>query len=115
MKRRTFIALLAGIPSVVVAMERGQKAPAKKGAKAVRQPAYIDQAKCTHCGKCYENCPVKAIQWKSEKGVDIYTVNAHQCISCGTCIKNCPVKAINWAATPSERNDAQNDVQKKHL
>jgi len=64
---------------------------------SAKQAARIDQEKCIHCGTCFKNCPVEAIEKTSKDDVDIYRVNPSLCISCGTCIANCPQEAIAFA------------------
>ncbi|MBI9105603.1 MAG: 4Fe-4S binding protein [Spirochaetales bacterium] len=41
--------------------------------------------KCINCGKCVENCPVKAIDPNDPKKTDKF-----RCILCNRCIKDCP-------------------------
>ena len=68
---------------------------------------HIDQKKCIKCGKCFNQCPYRAIS-KIERpcavacGVDAIesdeygraTINYNKCVSCGQCIVNCPFGAI---------------------
>jgi ferredoxin len=91
MKLRNFLGTLSALAlsSTVLA---GKKAEEKTDPK----PALIDQSKCIHCGTCFKNCPVKAIDKNKVDDTDVYTIDPKKCISCGTCIKNCPVKAISW-------------------
>ena len=68
---------------------------------------HIDQGKCIKCGKCFNQCPYRAIS-KIERpcaaacGMDAITsdsegrakINYDKCVSCGQCIVNCPFGAI---------------------
>jgi MinD superfamily P-loop ATPase len=50
----------------------------------------IDEAKCTHCGKCAEVCQYHAIAVLGQKTL----VFPHLCHGCGSCTALCPEKAI---------------------
>ena len=68
---------------------------------------HIDQEKCIKCGKCFNECPYRAVS-KIERpcavacGVDAIEtdefgrakINYDKCVSCGQCIVNCPFGAI---------------------
>lgn len=68
---------------------------------------HIDQEKCIKCGKCYNQCPYRAIS-KIERpcaaacGMDAIEtdelgraeINYDKCVSCGMCLVNCPFAAI---------------------
>ena len=68
---------------------------------------HIDQDKCIRCGKCYNQCPYRAIS-KIERpcaaacgmdaiGSDEYghaKIDYDKCVSCGQCLVNCPFGAI---------------------
>ena len=68
---------------------------------------HIDQDKCIKCGKCFNQCPYRAVS-KIERpcavacGVDAIEtdeygrakINYDKCVSCGQCIVNCPFGAI---------------------
>jgi len=68
---------------------------------------HIDQDKCIKCGKCFNQCPYRAIS-KIERpcaaacGMDAIEsdeygrakINYDKCVSCGQCIVNCPFGAI---------------------
>ena len=68
---------------------------------------HIDQDKCIRCGKCYNQCPYRAIS-KIERpcaaacGMDAIEsdelgrakINYDKCVSCGMCLVNCPFAAI---------------------
>ncbi len=48
--------------------------------------AFIDERRCTQCGKCQEACRFEAI--------DNYVVDPISCEGCGVCFHVCPEKAI---------------------
>ena len=68
---------------------------------------HIDQDKCIRCGKCYNQCPYRAIS-KIERpcaaacGMDAIgsdeegraRIDYDKCVSCGQCLVNCPFGAI---------------------
>ncbi len=68
---------------------------------------HIDQDKCIKCGKCFNQCPYRAIS-KIERpcaaacGMDAIEsdelgrakINYDKCVSCGMCLVNCPFGAI---------------------
>ena len=68
---------------------------------------HIDQDKCIRCGRCYNQCPYRAIS-KIERpcaaacGMDAIgsdedgraKINYDKCVSCGMCLVNCPFGAI---------------------
>ena len=68
---------------------------------------HIDQDKCIRCGKCYNQCPYRAIR-KIERpcaaacGMDAIgsdeegraKIDYNKCVSCGMCLVNCPFGAI---------------------
>jgi len=75
----------------------------KMGANGI---AFIDEDKCTGCGRCVEQCPQNTIA-VMEKEIDVYTACKNQdkgkpvtqvcsigCIGCGVCAKKCPFEAI---------------------
>lgn len=47
----------------------------------------IRSDKCSHCGKCIENCPVGAM---TEKNI------GKNCIRCMRCVNECPEKALHY-------------------
>ena len=69
---------------------------------------HIDQDKCIRCGKCYNQCPYRAIS-KIERpcaaacGMDAIgsdeegraKIDYNKCVSCGMCLVNCPFGAIS--------------------
>ena len=62
--------------------------------------ATVDQAACTHCGKCVSRCQVNAVVLA---GPDrIAAVDTGRCIGCGLCVATCPGKAITLKKKPLE-------------
>jgi ferredoxin/flavodoxin len=55
----------------------------------------VNQNKCTKCGLCAENCPVKVISLSP-----FPTIEEGKCIACYYCQRICPENAIecNWSA-----------------
>ena len=89
----------------------------------LRQKArYVDPAKCTGCGTCYQKCPARKIpnEFDARLGTRtaIYTpfpqavpnkpvIDAEHCLmltkgKCGACKKNCPRDAVNFEDTDRE-------------
>ena len=48
---------------------------------------------CIGCGKCYENCPVKAIEFKNNRFR--YDIDQSICIKCGACYRGCVHNCIS--------------------
>jgi MinD superfamily P-loop ATPase len=51
----------------------------------------VDEAKCTHCGKCAEVCQYHAIAVLGDKVL----VFPQLCHGCGSCVLTCPERAIS--------------------
>jgi NADH:ubiquinone oxidoreductase subunit F (NADH-binding)/Pyruvate/2-oxoacid:ferredoxin oxidoreductase delta subunit len=51
----------------------------------------IDPEKCTGCGLCALNCPVKAIEKNQKKK---FVIDVNKCIKCGKCFEVCKFEAI---------------------
>jgi Fe-S-cluster-containing hydrogenase component 2 len=49
----------------------------------------VNQAKCTGCGACLDECPMDAIEMKDDKAF----IN-DDCGECGACVDVCPEEAI---------------------
>jgi uncharacterized Fe-S center protein len=47
--------------------------------------------KCTHCGKCVENCPNGAMKFNAEGNLEVFY---HHCKFCQHCVLICPNKAL---------------------
>ena len=50
----------------------------------------INQAECTGCEECVEECPAEALVMMD----DVAFVNAGDCTECGECAEVCPAEAI---------------------
>jgi len=74
-----------------------------------KKPRYVDESKCTGCGRCIEACPVEVLHeynYGLNKRKAIYldfaqqipfvtTIDKNNCINCRMCEKTCLAKAIN--------------------
>lgn len=60
----------------------------------------VREEKCTMCGKCFNWCPVDAIEW--EAGTKARIIE-EKCIGCGECTVSCDFGAIavNWKTDPA--------------
>jgi uncharacterized Fe-S center protein len=60
----------------------------------------VQEDKCTMCGKCFQWCPVDAIEW--EAGTKAFILE-ERCIGCGECTVSCDYHAIavNWKTDPA--------------
>ena len=54
----------------------------------------IDQDKCTHCGRCHQECRFEAIDVVQENGVKKYHIDPVACEGCGVCGLVCKFDAI---------------------
>ena len=56
--------------------------------------AVIDQDKCIKCGRCHivcEDTSHQAIEYSTESGDRVFTVNDDECVGCNLCVSVCPV------------------------
>lgn len=51
----------------------------------------VNEERCVSCGRCFRNCPVKAISMASGKA----SIDKETCIGCGECLTVCPASAIS--------------------
>lgn len=59
----------------------------------------IDPKKCTGCGVCRKNCPVKAITGEKKKA---HKIDPDKCTSCKTCVEKCKFNAISPQPIPEK-------------
>lgn len=55
---------------------------------------FLDDEKCSGCGRCAEVCPHRVFRVISRKAE---IVDKDGCMECGACAKNCPADAISVA------------------
>ncbi len=77
-----------------------KKIPLEEKQKTRVAMAVINSDKCTHCGICINECPVKAIS-KDENGAAI--INAAKCIGCGACKRSCHFSAVDIFAVKEQK------------
>jgi heterodisulfide reductase subunit A len=82
----------------------------------LKKPRYVDEAKCTGCSQCEENCPIevpnefdeglgmrKAIYTPFPQAVPkVATIDKENCIECGLCEKICKAGAVDLNQQPEE-------------
>lgn len=56
-----------------------------------------DASKCTSCGHCVENCPMRSLRLDD----DHLNFNIHTCITCRQCIAGCPSAALSFGTGKS--------------
>jgi len=71
-------------------------------------PKYIDQAKCSNCGICFEKCPAEGALHRgySKNNLPLYAIYEDKCLfvkdkSCTVCQDTCPEEAIVLKTTGS--------------
>ncbi|MBI5016873.1 MAG: nitroreductase family protein [Deltaproteobacteria bacterium] len=57
----------------------------------------IDPEKCTRCGACVADCPIRIVRM-TEPGPMVAEDDAPLCIACGHCVAVCPEAALDHAA-----------------
>lgn len=72
----------------------------------------VDAERCTHCGACVKNCPMKNITMEKD-AMPKWNGN---CAMCLACIHRCPVRAIEYArATQKKGRYFFRKLEKSHL
>lgn len=69
--------------------------PYKEGMKNIPFTPLVDEAICTQCGLCIEQCPTGAISLSDRIVMDV-----ESCILCASCLKICPEEAVSLKSTP---------------
>jgi ferredoxin len=64
----------------------------KVGSSGSKPHRYIDETRCTGCGRCVPLCPMGAIRL----GFEVSSIDPEECSECGTCLRAnvCPEDAI---------------------
>ncbi len=60
---------------------------------------YIDEQRCSGCGKCVKSCPIDAIEivpskTYEEKKNKIAQINLDVCLGCGICVRSCSFQSM---------------------
>ena len=50
----------------------------------------VDEATCSGCGACIDECPQEAI----DVPVDVATIDQGLCVDCAACVGACPTESI---------------------
>lgn len=58
-------------------------------ADAAKMIPEVDSEKCSHCGACIEQCPVKVLEMR-----DVPTLKKEGCVGCHACQEICPTGAM---------------------
>ncbi len=72
---------------------------------------FLDEGKCSGCGKCVKTCSLGAIRLDSTRHTPLL------CDLCGgepQCVEDCPTKALTYAAT-REKQSPRNEIMKDAL
>ena len=91
--------------------------------EVTKKPRYVDEGKCTSCGRCSEVCPVSVpskfdASVRTRKAVytpflyatpNAYVIDKENCLhfkdgSCNKCKEICPVDAVNFDMQPENHN-----------
>ncbi len=66
----------------------------------------FDAARCSHCGRCAQICPLNAIRLDApQKSLQHLT---ERCVGCGLCAVACPARAVRMDAAPTYRPPYRN-------
>lgn len=91
-------------------------------ARLLTRARYVDERRCTGCGRCASNCPVEVsnefdVGLSKRKAIFIpftwaipptYTIDGDQCLHfkeamCRACERSCPENAVNYDQEPTEK------------
>jgi nitroreductase/ferredoxin len=61
----------------------------------------VDTEKCTRCGACAADCPVRILDM-TDDGPVLPSANEEMCIACGHCVAICPFAALDHAAMAAQ-------------
>ncbi|UCF30052.1 MAG: DUF362 domain-containing protein [bacterium] len=91
---------LFGFGGAVKGIGMGCAAPSGKQEMHSDVLPEVNAEKCTSCGRCYNWCPVDAIDWEAGTKAQIIQ---KLCIGCGECTVACTYHAIavNWKTDPN--------------
>lgn len=53
----------------------------------------VDEATCSGCGACIDECPHEAI----DVPIDVAVIDEEACLDCGACVDACPTESIQPA------------------
>ena len=91
---------LFGFGGVIKGLGMGCASPSGKQEMHSDVLPAVKEGKCTKCGRCFEWCPVDAIEWEAGTAASIIP---EKCIGCGECVVACNYDAIavNWKTDPA--------------
>lgn len=82
--------VMAGFGGAIKNLAMGcAPAQGKKEQHSARMSVNLE--KCIGCGRCYRNCPTKAVSMDDHKA----SIDEDRCIGCGECLTVCPASAIS--------------------
>lgn len=68
----------------------------------VVRTAFVEEAKCIGCTKCFQACPTDAIVGAAKQ---IHGVLQEYCTACKACVDVCPTEAMHLAQVQPDLND----------
>lgn len=75
-----------------------QRGPYRKWFPSLRDDIAVDEAVCTRCGRCVDNCPAGNLTLKAG-----HIVARGLCVLCVRCYNFCPVQAVRYRGKPHLR------------